>query len=303
VATYARIAAQIVVASYELTSSEALTIPELLEVCGLDDASEQVLVDSEGQRLQKLERLTVAIRHELGGCIERRIEAPLRESDIVSGSFVPALSDDVRLPIDVRDRKARLRLTRVLREILQELTPNEFESVCGLLMRDVGCRGITITPSQKDDGVDFTAELPISAAYSLGDGELPLFHRLMGAISFLVFGQAKRYADGNPVGQEAVVELEGAWSAIRNELTDGTIHDDRREALHRADYRAADPVLLLIATTSTLTAGAKKKAASLGVLALDGDQVAQMLLEREIGVEQVGPGDFVTSADLLRRAL
>jgi hypothetical protein len=276
VSSYTSIAHRVVVAAYSLNSLVALTVPELLDLGGMEADAEQVLVDDDARRLSKLDRLTDALRDELLECERRRIAPPIAESDLAPGSFLPAFADDDGLEDDVRYRRARLRLTRIMRAALQQVSPDDFERVCGLLMRSIGCSGVTVTQSQKDDGVDFIAALSIAAGYRLSGDEIPLFHRVMGAISFVVFGQAKRYSDENKVTQESVVELQGNWQALSNELINGNIDSAREEALARADFRS-----------SPLTA----------------TRLHRCCLRLNIGVERLGPGTCNASPDSIRTSL
>lgn len=300
---YETVASQIVRGSYTLTSGEALSVAQLLEAHGLPEDIDHVLGGEDDAKIAaRLESLTRALRTELLRHETRLMICPLVESTIAPGSFLSTLVVNSSEPQPVHDRYARLRETPRLAEILYQLTPVEFEKLCGLVLEVIGCSAVTVTQSSKDDGVDVIAELPMKVVRGPTAGTAPIFYRVIGGLSFLVFGQAKRYAADNPVGKEAVSELQGSWTATRNQYADGTLAKERREALVRADFRAADPVLLLMMTSSRLTSGAAAKAEALGMVALEGQQLAQLLLEAEVGFERAG-GACLASVDVLRAQL
>ena len=134
--------------------------------------------------------------------------------------------------------------------------------------------------------MDAIGELPLSAATVAGErlSDSP-FYRVAGHLSFLVYVQAKRYGEGNKVGQEKVQELAGSWQAMKNKYFDGTLQEQLAEALKYADLRAADPVLMMLVTTSFFTRGALDKAAAMGIVTLDREQLAQLLLVSGFGLD------------------
>ena len=125
-------------------------------------------------------------------------------------------------------------------------------------------------------------------------------YRLAGSLSFLVYVQAKRYASDHPVDQAEVFEVQGSWDSIRNEHANRTLAADTETALQLAGYLSGDPVLLVLMTTSRFTGGAVNKAAAIGALLLDGEQIAQLLIEEEFALEEEDDGALVaTSAHLI----
>ena len=53
--------------------------------------------------------------------------------------------------------------------------------------------------------------------------------------------------------------------------------------MRRALYRAADPALLIVATTASYTSAAVRRAKATGVILLDGEQIAQLMLQIGLG--------------------
>jgi restriction endonuclease Mrr len=207
------------------------------------------------------------------------------------------------LSAEQQDSRARHRLLPDMLQALYDLDPREFEVLCGRALSLLGCRNITVTQAQKDDGVDAISELPMLAGMRFDkDVSLPPLYRFAGHISFLVYTQAKRYSEDHKVGQEEVLELEGSWLATRNSYFEGTLAPERAAALKRADYRIADPVLLVLMTTSSFTAGALAKAKSVGIVTIDGEQLSQLLLESSFGI-RLHEGKYVASVEEVRDAI
>ena len=297
---YKYIAYLIVSRAYNLTGRSALTVSELLSATGDEAAMEQVLVDDDTRRLRRLDQLTQALRAELTYYEVRRMRPPLSESIIAPGSFIYSFADDLELEEEIRDLNGRLRMLPQLLSCMHELSPAQFEQLCGLVMVAVGARHVTVTKSQKDDGVDVIAELPIDAGLNIRSTQtLSPFYRILGSLSFLIYCQAKQYAEDNPVGAEEVQRLEGSWQSVRNAYLEGTLAPDRAKAFAAADYRLADPVLLIMMTTSSYTRGALEKGRLLGMILLDGEQLAQLLLEHGFGVVRVHVANYETSLDIL----
>jgi hypothetical protein len=299
VSYYRSLATSILRSAYRLEHGQALTVQELLERLADEDDQERVLADDRRTRIRRLESLTSAIRIMIDDCFFRRVEPPLIESELAPGSFVFRFADSKSLKSADRELYARFRLMPQMITSLYELTPREFEMLTACLLKIIGCRRITVTQSQKDDGVDAIGELPLSAATIAGQraSDSP-FYRVAGHLSFLVYAQAKLYAEGNKVGQETVQELAGSWQSMRNQYFDGTLQKQLVEALSYADLRAADPVLMMLVTTSFFTRGALEKALAMGIVTLDQEQLAQLLLISGFGLDSAGDAYAVSEISL-----
>jgi Restriction endonuclease len=303
VSYYRILALRILRVAYSLTTPEALRLSELVELVGTEQDKERILPDNDRQRYDRLQRLTTALRDAIDDCARRRIRPPLSESTLAPGSFVSNFANKEGLSPEQQDSYARHRLLPDMLQALYSLDPREFEVLCGRVLSLLGCRNISVTQAQKDDGVDAISELPMLAGMRFDQNvTLPPLYRFAGHISFLVYTQAKRYSEGHKVGQEEVLELEGSWRATRNSYFEGTLAPERTTALRRADYRIADPVLLVLMTTSSFTAGALAKAESVGIVTIDGEQLAQLLLESSFGIG-LREGKYVTSVEEVRDAI
>ena len=270
---YRAVAEGIVLAAYGLVGEGSYSVRSLLEVSGSEEEVAHILCEDAAKQASRLEQLDKGFQAVLQDYERRRLRCPLKPAS-VAGSYTAAFaprSDGVD-----SDLLARLRLTPKLREHLYSVGDQDFEEVCGTALRLIGCTGVTVSRRSKDEGVDAIAALPLAPALEEGT---PLF-RLVGSLSFLVFSQAKAYAKERPLQQQEVFKVQGSWEAIRNECADGTAQPDIRLALRKADFRSADPVLLVLMTTSSFTAGALRKGTSTGMLLLDGEQIAHSSLRR-----------------------
>lgn len=299
---YQALARRLLTAAYEIKDGRVATVQELVELFADEATQERVLPDRDSERLRRLELLTAALRDAILDCDKRRIASPLRESGVAVGSFLYVFAEDA-IPDDAeREIYTRYRLVPTMISALRELTPTEFEILSARALQVIGCTEITVTQSQRDDGVDAIASLPLAPTELRKVLGSP-FYRVAGHISFLVYAQAKRYSEGNPVGQEVVFQLDGSWNAMKASYFEGTLRSDLAAALSRADLRMSDPVLLLIITTSRFTGGALTKAETMGVITLDVEQLAQLLLHDAFGVKDGGDSSFSVDILSLRAAL
>lgn len=281
---YAEVARAIIESAYGLLEDSVFTTTELLE--RIDNEMYQAYVlDDDRTRPHRLSRLDAALTQVIADYERRRLLCPI-EPGLVVNTYRPTLRLAPDLQRADRERRVRLSLVLTLREAVYAISPRQFELLCGEILREVGCHGITVTRSSKDDGVDAMAALRMRTVLEKGT---PLY-RMAGDVSFFVYLQAKAHGADNAAGPDEIYETQGSWDALRHGYADNTIDVGLRAAMVRADYRSADPVLLVLATTSRLTDTAVKKASDLGLLTLDGEQIAQLLLERSVGVGQYGPG-------------
>ncbi len=280
---YARVAAKIVRRGYTFSEYIAWTVSDLLEQSGNELEIDHILCEDDVKRAERVTRLANEIDSILESYISRRLRRSLLPSPTVTGSYVPGFAEathDTASKAGTEPNPSlleRFRFTPDIEDVFGKLSPIAFEALCGAMLDVVGCENITITQSSKDDGVDAIAELRMAIALEQNS---PL-HRLAGSLSFLVYAQAKRYAISNPVRREEILELEGSWNAMRSAYVNRELSARQLASLERAGYRAADPVMLILMTSGRFTSGALAKARALGVILLDGEQMAQLLIEAD----------------------
>ncbi len=106
----------------------------------------------------------------------------------------------------------------------------------------------------------------------------PAICQLAHNIQLLFAGQAKHYPD-NPIGPATVREMIGAISLARYRVYSS--EPDFFEAFKLLPY---NPLIALLFTTGRFTSGAMEIAASAGVIARSGEQLAVFLADRNVGM-------------------
>ena len=126
---------------------------------------------------------------------------------------------------------------------MRSLDPTQFEALVAEFLRTKGLSNVRVAGQSGDGGID-------------GDGSIP-FLKLSCCF------QAKRYAEGSPVGSPAIRNFRG-----------GVVGRYERG---------------IFITTSSFTSGAKKEADQLGVtiILIDGHELATELLELDLEVKTV----------------
>ncbi len=130
-----------------------------------------------------------------------------------------------------------------LLSVLTRISPDAFERLCARLLREVGCRDVEVTSHSDDEGLDGIGVLEVSL------------------LSFPVFFQAKRYAQGKAVQPNKIREFRGAMS-------------------QRGDKG-------FFITTGVFTARARDEAKRGGapIDLIDGDRLCDLLQQTGLGVQ------------------
>lgn len=228
----------------------------------------------------------------------RHMEAPLRQSDAVIDVFVFAFADDPTTDPPRRELMARLRGQPELRAALYQMDDREFELLCGRVLELMGCDRVAVTRGTKDRGIDMLGRLPASAGEVAGARRM-----VLGALSIVLVGQAKRYGPDNPVGPNEVREIVGTWALILRARANGELEEHIADVLDDLGLRAEDPPVHLIITSARFTGPAYTEARSGGVVLIDGIQVAFALAHAGIALDQQEDGEWRGGADTLRAAV
>lgn len=176
----------------------------------------------------------------------------------------------------VQDHKRRLGRTDLYVTAFQSIGDGQFERLCAGLLKELGVETPRITPSSRDEGIDFFGHL------SLGKFFRPNLIEIPGAehqFSAWMIGQAKNYGDMQ-VSTLNIRELVGSAELARSRT-----FSTRRE-LRYSDLkvRACDAVYCLFFTTGNISRDAWGLLEASGVIGMDGRMVAQFLAEREVGL-------------------
>ena len=188
-----------------------------------------------------------------------------------------------RDPPDVAAQKRALAKIRDYGPALAALTPRDFEVLCGSVLSLLGAENVTITPHSRDEGIDFYGVMR-AGELAGQEGTLPSFTR---QASIWLLGQAKRYIK-TKVATPDIRDLVGAVELAKSRAFSST-----RPKYKDLDVRVCDPVFFLFFTTGALTSAGWQLAQKSGVIALDGEMIADFLAGRGIGVVD---GDYSDAA-------
>ena len=300
---YRRIAAVVARRSFApagaLASEVGAELTVLVEEFADADDAEWLL--EEGASDRRLENFRRAIEWVLDSYASRRMTPPLERTGTVT-FFRFAVRDDPGEETEVRELRARLRLHDEMLAVLRALDPADFERLCGRVLTEIGCDHVHVTRSSQDLGSDFFGRSP-AVVDALPPVGVPARLRVLGNVFLLLFGQAKRYADYNTINLDTVKLVEGTWNDVVRRKLDGTLPQHLDTGLAAIGWQAGDLVRFMFITTSSYTGPARIWATTAGMATLDGDQLAQLLLEACVGVQRDDDdGAWNTSADLVMEA-
>jgi restriction endonuclease Mrr len=266
-----------------------------------DDEDAEWLLEEDRSEL-RMAKLVQAIEWVLESYVTRDMTPPLERTEAIT-FFRFAVRDDPAEPEEVRQLRARLRLHNEMLAVLHALDPNNFELLCGRVLREVGCETAYVTRSSQDLGADFFGRLPTAAVEAARPVGVSARRRLLGAVYLMLFGQAKRYAEYKVIDLDTVKLVEGTWGDIVRRKANGDLPEHLDAGLATIGWRAGDKVTFMFVTTSRFTDPARRWAVNASMATLDGDQLAQLLLESEVGVTRDEDADaWTTSPELVTAA-
>jgi hypothetical protein len=253
----------------------------------------------------RLSQVKSRLDSELARFANRRLFAPLVQAPEAATFYrFLVIPTGAASPEEVALRK-RYELHHLMIDALRSVDPDEFEQICGALLSAVGCTEVHVSRGSKDFGVDCFGRLAIRPRE---DGNQPISvqttasMRLLGDLHLILFGQAKRYGTTKAVQAKEVKELEATLGDIQRQHFDRKLIKDLRDGLEKVKWVAADTVLLVFITTSSYTRGALEFAQRQGMAAIDGDQLAQLLLDAALGVREEADGSWSTDTEILVEA-
>jgi restriction endonuclease Mrr len=264
--------------------------------CDDEDAS---WVFDEGKDAVRFRSVRAQLNKVIARFEERRIVPPLRVAGESTTFYRFAVVPDPGEDPATADRRQRYSLHYAMLDALRSIEPGDFESLCARILRQIGCSSVYTTRGSQDYGVDFFGRMPIAAVAAHGPPALSPVTRVLGGLSMFLFGQAKRYGERNVVSDEEVKLLEATLRDIRRARWDRELHPDIERGVEHVGWRAADPILLVFATTSSYTRRALEFARREGMATLDGDQLSQLLLDAGLGIELSADGAWITSVDVI----
>ncbi|MYL21647.1 hypothetical protein GLW04_17210 [Halobacillus litoralis] len=226
--------------------------------------------------LEKSEKIRSRIRKGLDkyleDCSERRLTPRFDWGEYDTEILVSKVYQDVGNFNPV----GKYTLTDEIQEFLKDIDPFLFENLCAFLLDKTNCEAVT-SRERQDNGIDFGGVLRINAFEDPDDPSIK--DRVMQDLSLRIIGQAKRYKDNIKV--KDLRELKGTdHPNVRASLA-------RKHPSNRIIQRLQNeemPVVFFFMTTSDYTLDAENYASEVGMITLNGQQIAQALIKLEIFV-------------------
>ena len=174
---------------------------------------------------------------------------------------------------DVQEQKLkRSRLSAYL-DIIQQLTPAEFEALCTRLLEFFGVTSPHITRRTADDGIDFYGQVRGESVFFSDD----LQPTIQQQLSIWLVGQAKQFIATN-VGTPELRDFLGAVTLARSGISSTKI-----SPVPSLDIRLCDPVFSMVVTGGSFSARAWTLISQSGIIAIDGELLSAFLADRSAG--------------------
>ncbi|WP_120078125.1 restriction endonuclease [Aurantiacibacter odishensis] len=188
---------------------------------------------------------------------------------VVQGSCFIFESDGQEIAEYKRQRSNALPMLQTV----QDLSPREFEFLCGVILAKLGVEEPFISPSSNDQGVDFFGK----AAFGDLVKKTVLPDAVEENLKIWIVGQAKRKND-TKVGTSDLRELVGSVELARSK-----IYSSDSEVLEGLSLRLCDPVFSIIVCSGRFTKGSETLLGKAGIIGLDGIQLCQFLSDHGVG--------------------
>lgn len=194
--------------------------------------------------------------------------SPASDSHI-QGSCFPLPGEDEKTRGDKKKRANALPMLDVVRE----LSPRDFEFLCGLVLASFGVESPNVSRGSGDQGVDFYGHASFGSL--IADSVLP--GSVEEPIRIWIVGQAKRYRE-TKVSTADLRELVGSV-----ELSRAKVYSTQRDPLNNLSVRLCDPIFYMLVTSGDFTSGSRQLIERSGIIAMDGLQLCQFLADHGMG--------------------
>lgn len=163
-------------------------------------------------------------------------------------------------------------------EVLEGLSPDDFELLCTGILRILGVKKPRKTPYSADEGIDFYGRLDLEGII-LENSLLPSVDK---QLSSWMIGQAKHY-QSIPVSTPDIRDLVGAVELARGRaFASGDVENKYRDLA----IGVCDPVFYLFFTTGRITIDGWKLLDVSGTVGMDGHMLAAFLADHGVGIDR-----------------
>ena len=164
-------------------------------------------------------------------------------------------------------------------ETLQELSPHEFELLCGEVLKLIGAKEVKLTKQTKDEGIDFYGRL--SVVDLIKPSSVFRFRPFESFLEIWLIGQAKRYKSVK-LATPDLRELVGSVQ-LASARAFAALDPDKYPDLQ---IRVADPVFMLFFTTGGISIDGWQLIKKSGIVAMDGEMLAAFLADHDVAIIQ-----------------
>lgn len=191
------------------------------------------------------------------------------DDDFIQGSSFCEPGDD---PAMVEAKRLRANTIPIAAHF-DALSPTDFETLCGGVLRLFGVADPQVSRRSADGGIDFYGQAPF--AQVLAHDKLPA--GVEKDLRVWIVGQAKHYKSVKVTTKE-LRELVGSTELARSKVFAGNT-----DPLDAMMARICDPVFYMIITSGKFTADSRDLISKSGIIAIDQLQLAQLLADNGIG--------------------
>jgi hypothetical protein len=175
---------------------------------------------------------------------------------------------------DLRESKLRRLKSNLYFDLFAELSPDQFEDLCGKFIGLLGVTDPVVTRRSADEGIDFFGKLSLESIFFPQD----LTPTLQKQLVIWLVGQAKHYKSIQS-GTQEIRDLVGSVTLGRSSIF-GSLQNPYPEL----KIRVGDPVFIIFMTTGTFSSNSWRLMNRSGVIGMDGEMLAAFLADRGIGV-------------------
>jgi len=228
------------------------------------------------------DQISSILKNEYNRCIEQGRQPRFAfnsssEYKIQGACFIEPIDSD-----DVKAQKSRRLWWKKYYTALRNIDSYHFERLSTKILNLIGVQKPKLTPYSSDQGIDFYGRI------SFGDliGHGPIFPVFESDLVVWMIGQAKHYIKSK-VATPDIRELVGSAELGKSKtFAKSGLYSD-------LNIRVCDPVIMLFFSTGEISADGWELCRRAGVVAMDGEMLANFLADKSIAiVEKDGAKEF-----------
>nr|WP_154892860.1 restriction endonuclease [Paenibacillus xylanexedens] len=265
----------------KLNVSHRLKLHEVIEVILSEENPQQSESSISDIASSLCEKVRKQLNKKLGIWTEQKIFPLFRWGEIDINILFSNIAP--KIVGGLEHSEGKYKLSDSIRKYLMKIEPRSFEKLGKALLKNIGSESF-LTRASKDEGIDFGGVIKFNL-FNVSSIDYSLFERVFQDLSFRVIGQAKRYR--GTVSVKELRELQGTNHVnILNNIVEKHKNDEQVRLLENHSL----PIIFLFISTGEFSKDARKYANDVGMLLMDGNQIAQALAHMEIGCTRSSTG-------------